>query len=1076
MKAVPSALPALSALVSGHRTARHLPLLLFLSGLLAYGVSFAWYMLHRFDLISVITTYGDDAFYYFQIAKNFAEGQFSTFDGGITRTNGYHPLWMLLITPLWWVFDPDGALFAVKVFEIMLVAGAVALVVVAVRLAHLPWVLLFAALPMLYRAEGLLRGLEAAAGLFMLGLLFLALALYAREPGRWRWLLAAVAFLLPWVRLEYVAISVAATGALCLIEWSWRDGAPGRGPGGAIRSMSSLAAFTPLLGACAGVLVYFAWNGIAFGGIVPVSGTAKQLFSQALWEREGGYSFVRNFQEVMDSRPFGRELLVALEICVYCLLVWWFGRRSRRTEDRLFLVFLAGTFALSAGHAAKFAHGVLTMHPSYAGTNPWHYVPAYLMMALIVPVRCCVAIYFIHRLAGWKWPRIANVSSKCILVSTALFIFWATNFSWPYQFVDAVKYRVGATNSILEAEGWGWVESSYAGTLLMNRILPEGSIIGSWDSGIVGYYSRFPVVGLDGLVNSYDYMRMRRDRSIWETLMAKNNDEYFKNHSEFFRRLFGITHFANDVYFEGGAENVYFEATPFEPLPGHLYAFMLWSEELPRGLQNESELASWFWKRMKPHFAVETDGAGGRIGAVIDGRLLHVFPKECEEREGGSSLVLLFDGEGNISGISDPWKNRWTTARGRRPGSCMDTILLPGDAVRPVHMEVLSEGGDVSRLFGTDRGAGVVRSGYDVYLHKKQLVYVNRQCDGDADTSPWFFVHVTPVDDSDLPVGQRRHGVENLDFAFDDFGRRMGSTCIAVRDLPGYGIARIRTGQYVPGAPRLWDVEIRLDVDAGWIAGVVERAEPVIRSDFDVYHDGNRLLYTGAECSEENVAPPFFLHVFPEDEDDLPAGHREHGFHNLDFRFETRRLPLDFHFKDAPAPGGVKCIALIDLPGYEVARIRTGQYVPGGPVLWEGGIRLDVDGQWIAGVVERTEPVIRSDFDVYHDGNRLLYTGAECGEEDVAPPFFLHVFPEDEDDLPTGHREHGIHYLDFRFETRRLPLDFHFKDAPAPGGVGCAAVVDLPGYEIARIRTGQYVPGEPWLWHGEFEAGGGKAP
>ena len=161
---------------------------------------------------------------------------------------------------------------------------------------------------------------------------------------------------------------------------------------------------------------------------------------------------------------------------------------------------------------------------------------------------------------------------------------------------------------------------------------------------------------------------------------------------------------------------------------------------------------------------------------------------------------------------------------------------------------------------------------------------------------------------------------------------------------------------------------------------------------------------------------------------------------------------------------------MVDLPGYEVARIRTGQYVPDGPWLWEGEIRLDVDAEWIAGVVERAEPVIRAGgFDVYHDGNRLLYTGAECGEENLAPPFFLHVFPEDEGDLPAGHREHGLHNLDFRFETHRLPLDFHFKDAPAPNGVKCIALVDLPGYEVAHIRTGQYVPGEAWLWHGEFE-------
>ena len=789
MKAV---LTTLSAPVSGHRTVRHLPLLLFLLAILAYGASFAWYMLHRFDLFSVIVTYEDDAFYYFQIAKSFAEGRFSTFDGGITRTNGYHPLWMLLITPLWWVFDADGALYAVKVFEIMLVAGAVALVVLAARLARLPWILLFAALPVLYRTRGLLLGLEAAAGLFMLGLLFLALVLYAREPVRWRWLLAVVAFLLPWVRLEYVAISVAATGALCFLEWSWRDGARGRVPGGAIRSMPSLAAFAPLLGACAGILVYFAWNGIVFGGIVPVSGATKQLMSQAIWEREGGYDFARNYRLVMDRRPFGRELLAALEICIYFLLVWWFGRRSRRAEDRLFLVFLAGAFALSVGHVAKFAHTVLALHLDVARTA-WHYVPAYLMAVLIVPVRCWVAVYFIRRFFAGnpERSRVVGVSSVLLVATGAFVLVERTEFSWPYHYVDATW-----KNRRLD-----WALSTYTGTLMMNRTLPEGSIIGSWDSGIVGYYSRFPVVNLDGLVNSYDYLEMRRDRGIFETWNARRESSYFRNNAAFFRRTFGITHFANQRYVaDADFENVYFEAVPFSftyNSERYFTAFVLWSESPPRTEGDGVGPGScWLWERMKPHFDARAAGAA----AVVDGRLMQIFAKE---REGGSSLVLLFDREGRISGIANPWESWWPTKRGRRP-PCTDTIMLPRYAARPIRMEVVSEGDDVSRLIGAARRVVrsgdeatriVVRSGYDVYLHKKQLVYVNRQCDEDADTSRLFMVIVEPVDDSDLPIGQRRYGAENLDFAFGDFGRRTGSTCIAIRPLPEYDIASIWIGQ-----------------------------------------------------------------------------------------------------------------------------------------------------------------------------------------------------------------------------------------------------------------------------------------
>src|SRR6185436_2667256 len=41
----------------------------------------------------------DDAYYYFVIARNLAHGLGSTFDG-IVPTNGYHPLWMLVLVPL----------------------------------------------------------------------------------------------------------------------------------------------------------------------------------------------------------------------------------------------------------------------------------------------------------------------------------------------------------------------------------------------------------------------------------------------------------------------------------------------------------------------------------------------------------------------------------------------------------------------------------------------------------------------------------------------------------------------------------------------------------------------------------------------------------------------------------------------------------------------------------------------------------------------------------------------------------------------------------------------------------------
>ncbi len=51
----------------------------------------------------------DDAFYYLQIARNIVHLGRSTADG-LSNTNGYHPLWMLIMTGLAWVVPQAGSL------------------------------------------------------------------------------------------------------------------------------------------------------------------------------------------------------------------------------------------------------------------------------------------------------------------------------------------------------------------------------------------------------------------------------------------------------------------------------------------------------------------------------------------------------------------------------------------------------------------------------------------------------------------------------------------------------------------------------------------------------------------------------------------------------------------------------------------------------------------------------------------------------------------------------------------------------------------------------------------------------
>ena len=133
-----------------------------------------------------------------------------------------------------------------------------------------------------------------------------------------------------------------------------------------------------------------------------------------------------------------------------------------------------------------------------------------------------------------------------------------------------------------------------------------------------------------------------------------------------------------------------------------------------------------------------------------------------------------------------------------------DGVVLRGD---------WDAGGETARLGGDAllraalRGARpVARGRFDVYADGERLVYVRDAC-GAGDEDPRFFLHVTPADADDLPGGRGRSGFENLDFDFAGHGFRHAGRCIAVRNLPRYGIARIATGQWTRSERRIWEAE-----------------------------------------------------------------------------------------------------------------------------------------------------------------------------------------------------------------------------------------------------------------------------
>lgn len=887
---------------------------LFLTGILAYGVFFAWYLLVSFDLINLIRDVNsDDSFYYFQIARNLAAGQFSTFDGGITQTNGYHPLWLLLLTPFYWVMDGETALFGIKGFEIILIAGAALLIVVVARLTGQPWLLLFALLPLLYQNFILFQGMETAAALFMLGLLFLALALYARNPARGQWLLAAVAFLLPWARLEYIAISLTATaavGALALWRLQTPEDADAGGGLAAWRSRIAPAVVIPFLGAVAGILVYFAYNWLIFDGWVPVSGAVRNAWSQYEWGFVGGYNLFRNFGEVLQIPAFGYELLIALEVCIYAPLVWWLARRSGSRRDWLLLAFLVGVFSLGVGHIAKFIQTGLTAHPTYGG-YPWYFVPAYLLAALIIPVRCYVALYLIRRYIGPRWRRAARWLSGGVVVIGAATLLVTTEFDNPFTYVDL---RAAETTTA-ENE-----TSSYIGTLALNRTLPEGSVIGSWDSGVIGYFSRFPVVNLDGVVNTWDYWRATGGRGV-----ARDGafDPFYEK--------FGITHLANHTGI--AYANTIFTGPPqwYPGLREEDERFILAVAPAATGPGRRDSSAP-FWERIAPRFNYQE----GDVGLAVYGRVALAVARNCAPEE----LIVWSWSVPGAKPVFQPG-----TKMGRVPGGmCISNAMLPtatpADSVR---VEAMSAREYLTRL--RSERLPVIRDRYDVYLMENSLIYTREEC-GEGDLEP-FLLHLYPADVDHVPEWQRPHDFDTRGFEFRQHGLQTAGICLVNVPLPGYATTRIRTGQYAAAGgvfTNLWEEEVPADLSyderlarvdlrkaavppRDYLAMLTADREPIIRSDYDVYLVANRLIYAREQCRPEAAPANFFLHLYPIDPETLPEAVKEYGYDNWDFDFQQYGVQAD----------GM-CLANVPLPPHDIVRIRTGQFVVvGGDFsnLWE---------------------------------------------------------------------------------------------------------------------------------------------
>ena len=135
------------------------------------------------------------------------------------------------------------------------------------------------------------------------------------------------------------------------------------------------------------------------------------------------------------------------------------------------------------------------------------------------------------------------------------------------------------------------------------------------------------------------------------------------------------------------------------------------------------------------------------------------------------------------------------------------------------------DGGDGSPGGGSIRvdtplvqGEPDARAKFDLHIQDGELTYFKTPCD-QYDARERFFLHIVPADISDIPEERRRHGFDNMDFWFGEYGALLGRQCLAHIPLPEYGIAAIETGQtertrewpkfWRQSWKRLWTAELK---------------------------------------------------------------------------------------------------------------------------------------------------------------------------------------------------------------------------------------------------------------------------
>ncbi len=442
---------------------------------------------------NLITIVPDDAFYYFKIAKNICLGLGSSFDG-INPTNGYHPLWMIILLPLAKLITAPWVMIKTTLFLAVIFNTATAVLLNRFLkektqnslVANIGLVLYF----LNYRViANSLNGLETSLASFLLMvLIFLVLGRNFNfvKPKNFAILgtIFGMAFLARTDLIFYLL-------PLFLIVISRAKN--NHFKNGVLFSITSFITISP----------WIFWNLAKFNTILQSSANAVPfVLKQYLLTSSQHQGIILRNSITLLGKFFINDFFSILGFpCFFVILTLIFLLRltaqCRRKITPIFSLFLGGIFL-------TFIHVSIRQYP-----RPWYFDQLILIGSIIISY-----IFFL-------FLSLKKDSKNILKRFTVLVIFLVAIFN-----LNKIIYLNEYPHQIEMLKAGEW----------LNRNTDEKEISASFNCGIIGYFSDRSVINLDGVVNNKAYKAIKEYR-LWE-FINQSEAKYFIDYDPFMMTLY----------------------------------------------------------------------------------------------------------------------------------------------------------------------------------------------------------------------------------------------------------------------------------------------------------------------------------------------------------------------------------------------------------------------------------------------------------------------------------------------------------------------------------------------------------